>query len=411
MITDMQEQNRKVLYITAQTPTGWAETFILSEMIVLKQLGVNLLIIPRNPSKNTFHKEADKIIKDSLLIPLINIKITIKTFYFFVENLFSAFSLVKEIISKSASLTMFLKNLAILPKTFYLKQVLLSNNITHIHAHWGGTTSTMAYILSKLTKIPWSLTLHRWGIKENNMLENKVRTAEFVRCISEHGKNELIDIIGDKYFSKIKVIHMGVSSDIDKQFITEGKKDFIIVVPANLIPVKGHKYLIKALAILANQNVTNIKCYFFGDGESREVLESRIESEHLNNMIEMSGKIAHNDLFALYATGNVSVVILPSINTKDGVHEGIPVSLMEAMAYGIPVISTNTGGIPELLESGGGIMVEEKNPQLLADEILRLMNDKSLRIELSENGKKKIEKDFNLKENAKRLVELFSRDK
>ena len=108
---------------------------------------------------------------------------------------------------------------------------------------------------------------------------------------------------------------------------------------------------------------------------------------------------------------NVSVVILPSINTKDGAHEGIPVSLMEAMAYGIPVISTNTGGIPELLGGGGGIMVEEKNPQLLADAILRIMNDKSLRIELSESGKKKIEEDFNLKKNAKRLVELFSRYK
>ena len=66
----------------------------------------------------------------------------------------------------------------------------------------------MACIISKMTEIPWNFTLHRWDIKENNMLKEKLRSANFVGCISKHGKNELLETIDEEY-KKIKVILMG----------------------------------------------------------------------------------------------------------------------------------------------------------------------------------------------------------
>ena len=98
---------------------------------------------------------------------------------------------------------------------------------------------------------------------------------------------------------------------------------------------------------------------------------------------------------------------MPSINTKDGQHEGIPVSLMEAMAYKIPAISTNTGGIPELLSNDSGIIVQEKNSKELARAIKSFIQDKNLYLKISETGYLKVLEKFNIEKNTKKLLNLF----
>ncbi len=88
-------------------------------------------------------------------------------------------------------------------------------------------------------------------------------------------------------------------------------------------------------------------------------------------------------------------------------NEGIPVALMEAMAYGIPVISTNTGGIPELIGDGSGIMVEEKNAEAIADALERLIKDRDYRYEIGRMGRLRVEKEFDIEKNVRDLIELI----
>ncbi len=121
----------------------------------------------------------------------------------------------------------------------------------------------------------------------------------------------------------------------------------------------------------------------------------------------MPGQIKNEKLIELYKNKTVDVVVLPSINTSDGEYEGVPVSLMEAMSYGVPVISTETGGIPELLENGGGIMVKEKDPKGLADAVEKLIEDRVLYEKLSENGNDRIKTSFNVDIIARKLMKLF----
>jgi colanic acid/amylovoran biosynthesis glycosyltransferase len=238
------------------------------------------------------------------------------------------------------------------------------------------------------------------------MLKEKVKSAKFVRCISEHGKNELLEIIGGNYREKIKVIHMGVKVPIDVSESEEPKSLFTIVTPANLLEVKGHKYLIEACLNLVRQGIKNFQCFFYGNGPMRVKLESLIREKKLINFVKMPGVLPHEKLIKLYKNKEIDVVVLPSITTKTE-HEGIPVSLMEAMAYGIPVISTNTGGIPELLSGGVGIIVEEKSPEQLAEAILKIMKNKDLRKELAERGLQRIKEDFNIEKNTKILLKLI----
>lgn len=400
----------KILYITAQTPWGKGETFILEEMLNMKYQGVNLLIIPRNPPKEIFHKEAIKLLENAVWLPLINLKMII----IFLVSILSKPCLWKilfSILRYSRSWRIMIKNLVVLPKGVFIANMIKNDNIDHIHAHWGSTTSTMAWIISELTGIPWSFTLHRWDIKENNMLSKKIKTAKFVRCISEHGKSELLEIIGRSYKEKVKVIHMGVKIPENTIRFQSTKKIFKIIVPANLIEVKGHQYLIDACLNLINQGITNFQCIFYGEGVLREKLESLIVERKLVDYIKMPGPIPHEKLIDMYKNREVDIVILPSITTYKGEHEGIPVSLMEAMAYGIPVISTNTGGIPELMSGGAGIIVEQRSPDQLAQAIIRIMKDTNFTRELSERGYQRVQSEFNIDKNVENLLEAIQKSR
>lgn len=90
-----------------------------------------------------------------------------------------------------------------------------------------------------------------------------------------------------------------------------------------------------------------------------------------------------------------------------GEKEGIPVVLMEAMSYGIPVISTNTGGIPELLAGEAGIIIEERNAKQLADSLEKIIQNKELVKEVGRRGYRKVEEGFNLDKNVKELLKII----
>ena len=397
----------KIVYITAQIPMGKGETFILEELFELKSQEVDLLIIPRNPTKKVFHQEAQSLLPDTIWMPLINFKII----YIFLISLIIKPYLLKillSVIRASCKFKILFKNLAVLPKSVFIANLLRTKEVTHIHAHWGSTTATMAYIASKLSGIPWSVTLHRWDINENNMLRKKAKSAKFIRCISENGKAELLKITGADFKDKIKVIHMGIKIPFNNAKIYyEDKKIFKIIVPANLLLVKGHKYLIEACSILVEEGIKNFEFIFYGEGLARKELGELIKKKSLGDYIKMPGLIPHERLIQMYKNNEVDMVILPSINTKNGEHEGIPVSLMEAMAYSIPVISTNTGGIPELLSEGAGIMVEEKKPEQLSMAIVKLIEDKNLREKIGRQEYNRVCEEFDIQKNTRKLLELF----
>ncbi len=397
----------KIAYITAQSPWGKGETFILEEMLEIKQQGHDLTIIPRNPSGYIYHYKGKKLKYSSVHLPVINLRMFIFFIYFLILSKKRMIKVILNIIKHSKSIRILLKNLLIVPKSVYLSRIIMDNKIEHIHAHWGSTTATMAYIIHQLTNIPWSFTLHRWDIKENNMLEEKVRSAKFVRCISRSGEEELFNIIKKTYKKKIYIIHMGVKVP-EKVKITKSNSGlFIIATPANLLEVKGHEYLIEACKILLVRGIYNFNCIFFGEGPLRRRLEDIIKKEHLTEYIKMPGAIPHERLMNMYKNGEIDMVVIPSINTPDGEHEGIPVSLMEAMAYGIPVVSTNTGGISELIGDGSGVMVREKDSMALANAIEKLLIDKQFRNAMKKKERLKVKRDFDVLKNTRTLIDMF----
>lgn len=396
----------KIAYITAQTPYGSGESFILPEILELHRRGHEIKVFPLRPNRDIGPGiERQEVAKLTEFIPLLDFSVLFRAVRLIMKRPGVFLRIIRDVIIYSGSLKKIIKNIVVIPKGLVIGEETKKGNFDHIHAHWASTPSTAAYIASLYSGVPWSFTAHRWDIKESNMMEQKVRKASFARTISINGASNIKSRVDPGLWQKIVTIHMGVI--LPKVSSLHGSNsEFVIATIGNLLPVKGHKFLIQACSLLRSQG-RKFKCLVIGDGPEEVELKRLTDELQLNDIIQFLGRVPHDEVLRLLASGSISAVVHPSILTKDGEEEGIPVALMEAMASGIPVISTTTGGIPELLGNGAGLLVPPQDSVSLANAIQSLMDDSDLWHELSVKGRKKVEKDFSIESVAEELIKLF----
>jgi colanic acid/amylovoran biosynthesis glycosyltransferase len=152
----------------------------------------------------------------------------------------------------------------------------------------------------------------------------------------------------------------------------------------------------------------NYELRIIGDGPLLDRLKEL--SKGLN--IKFLGELDHQNVLKEISSG--SIFILPCINSKDGDSEGIPVSIMEAMANNIPVISTTHAGIPQLIQNGKeGILSNKKDKRSLskniAKEIIKLIHDEELKKDMVNNAKNKVQKNFNIKTQSEKLLDHYKK--
>ncbi len=396
----------KIAYITSQTPYGPGESFILPEVIELKKQGHEVVVFPLRPKEELEKgQEAAEVGKLTVRFPLFDFSVFLHALRLAILRPALVAYIVVSIFQYSGSFKKILKNLAVVPKGLVLGEEVKKRDIEHIHAHWASTPSTAAYIASLFSGVPWSFTAHRWDIAEGNMLPAKAKSSKFIRAIDTNGAEEIKEQIPFSFWQKVRVVHVGVVlpsfSSIEK------KEPFIVTCIAHLVPKKGHKFLFEACSVLQERGIS-FRCLLFGDGPLGDELRQMANQLNLNSMVEFRGRVAHDEILNLYTTGVVSAVVLPSIETNDGEKEGIPVALMEAMAAGVPVISTTTGGIPELLGDEAGILVPPEDSKVLADAIEQLMKSPDLRRKIGAKGKEKVKKEFAVDSIVAKMVGLFS---
>ncbi len=303
-----------------------------------------------------------------------------------------------------------IENLRIFPKALWLARLARREAVDHIHSHWASTNATTAMIAGELTGIPWSYTAHRADIVLNNLLKRKTESALFGRYISKSGLRMAVELCPDLPEHKTVVVHMGVVSRAAASAAppVESSARPIFVCPARLEDVKGHKYLVEAVAILRQRGVA-VDVRFAGEGPLRRKLERHVNQLKLSESIRLLGHVSHDELMRLYDSGRLTAVVLPSVLLRKHLHEGVPVSLMEAMDHRVPVISTTTGGIVELLEGDAGILVPPADATALADAIERLIREPDLRRRLADAGHARIIEAWAVESIAGRLCELFER--
>lgn len=394
----------KIIYITSSFPFGNSESFLLNEVESLINHGLDIIVIPINPKGNLrldikkidqkhFSILYEKLFSYNVLCSFIN--------SLFNRNLFFL-KIIKLIIKNPKHIA---KNIAILPKSYWLKQQIHKINPDHIHVHWGSTSSSAVLFATLDTAFTWSLTCHRWDIYDNNLLAIKSKKSKFIRFISQKGKNDSLKFGVSK--EKSTVIYFGTKIPIISiKNLSHQVEELTILCPANLIPVKGHIYLLEAIKKLLFKKL-NIKLLLAGDGELKNELESYVNNNNLDDNIKFLGHLSHGKLISMYENRKIDLVVLPSIDLGRGEHEGIPVALMEAMSYAIPVLSTNTGSINELLPIEIGLTIRDKDSIELSKQIELFYRDKNKLIEKGNLCRQIIEDEWNISHSTSKLIDMF----
>jgi colanic acid/amylovoran biosynthesis glycosyltransferase len=401
-----------IVYITAKTPWSSKETFILPEIQEIRRQGHQITVIPLRPGKAVMAgQEAMRVAEISVRLPLIGFKVLGMGLAAAIRHPLGVISTLGRLLRAWRTPRKLLKNLAVFPKGLAVARLVDELKPDHIHAHWASTPSTAAYIAARVCHMPWSFTAHRWDISENNMLQEKVGSAKFVRAISRQGRAEIQEVVGKSLAGKCAVIHMGVAVrqglNAENQALMEGKSDkFVFSCPAYMVLKKGHRYLIEACGLLKKQGKP-FSCWLFGDGPLAGQLRRQVKSLGLEGVVEFKGRWPHDALLGLYEHGSIDTVVLPSIETESGDKEGITVSLIEAMARGVPVISTPTGGIGELLREEAGVLVPEKNSQVLMEAMETLMGDPEYMRTIAGRGRRRVLAEYSIETVVKDLLGLM----
>ena len=149
-------------------------------------------------------------------------------------------------------------------------------------------------------------------------------------------------------------------------------------------------------------------CFIVGTGPQEASLHKMVEDLGLQQHVDLRGKMTQEELTQYYHRANV--VALACQVQADGDRDGIPNILVEAMAAGTPVISTNISGIPELIKhEQTGLLVEPGDPVELANGLQRLIEDRKLASSLTANAAEHVQRYFDMQTNAKQLGKLFER--
>jgi glycosyltransferase involved in cell wall biosynthesis len=295
----------------------------------------------------------------------------------------------------------------VLLKAALVARRLEAMGVGHVHAHWATHPALAAWTVRALTGLPYSFTAHAHDLYvDRAMLREKVRDAAFVVTISEFNRRLLEEVCGPDARGKVHVVRCGVDLRAFAPAPRRAPPVPTFACVASLRPYKGHAVLLEAAALLRARGLA-LRVLLVGDGPLRGDLEARVARLGIGDTVTFRGALAHEEIPEILASATAAV--LPSVTQADGQMEGIPVALMEAMAAGVPVVSTRLSGIPELVRDGeGGLLVPERDPEALAAAMARLAADPALAARLAAGARRVVERDFDRARNVARLEALLS---
>lgn len=283
--------------------------------------------------------------------------------------------------------------------------------IQHVHVHLANAAADLALLATHLgtavePERPWSWSFTMHGPTEfadlgHYRLAEKLRDASFVVCISDFARSQLMALSDPQTWDRLDVVHVGIPV---AQFTRSSAppaldRDPRILYIGRLVPEKGQAVLLEAVAQLASRG-HQVEVTLAGDGSLRPALERRAELLGIAPRVSFLGAVGQDRLRELYE--GASIFCLPSFA------EGVPVVLMEAMAMGLPVVSTRITGIPELIEDGvSGLLVAPGRADELADRLEWLLSSPSLCRELGDQGREAVLREFDAERSAAQLYDLF----
>lgn len=396
----------RVAYVMSRFPK-LTETFILFEMIAVEEAGAAVELFPLLHEREPIsHAEAHPFIARAHYHPFLSGAILAANGRALRRSPRRYFGALWEVLRGTwGSANFFIGGIGIFPKVVRMAEEMLAAGVDHVHCHFASHPTVAGLLVHRLTGLPFSFTAHGSDLHvDRHMLPQKVAAAAFVCTVSEDNRRVILAECGGQFADKVEVVHCGVDTD---RFTASSNLDegpFVVVCVGTLHEVKGQRYLIEAVALLAARGV-EVEVTFVGDGEDRALLETRARELGVLGQLRFTGLVDRESVIA--ELRKASVVVAPSVPTSGGKREGIPVVLMEAMSSGKPVVASRLSGIPELVEDEvSGLLVGPGDPEAIAGAISRLRADPALRLRLGQAARARVIADFDVRRNARRVLDL-----
>jgi glycosyltransferase involved in cell wall biosynthesis len=387
----------RIVYVTQRLPFGEGETFIVPEIEALLAAGHELMIVPRRSRDAVVHDNVGALLPRTRILPRAGavVAAVAGALARSPRRTVGAFWRLRRTRPRRRTIA----NAVATAQGIWLARIAREWGADHIHAHWAHLTATLAMGASIMSGIPWSFTAHRYDVFLNNLLTEKLRSARFGRFIAREMLAVARPLVAADAFDRAVVVHMGVALPAAPEGMPP-RTTPVLLCPARLVPVKGHGDLLEAAARLVARGIM-FELWLAGEGPERAAIERRIHERGLGERVRLLGTVPHAELLGMYRDQRVDCVVLPSL------HEGLSVALVEAMAYGVPVIATGVGGVPELLEHGAGVLVPPSDADALTEALARVLGSSALRTELAHAGRRRVEAEFEVGAIARELVCRF----
>ena len=409
----------KIAFLVGSFPK-LSETFILNQITGLIEMGHDVNIFARTPSGELIvHDDVEKykllnqtryFDNKKYEIPKNNFLRIIKA----IKILRTSTKIQKKQLIRSLNILKFGKD-ALRLRTFYSTAKFLGSNIENydiIHCHFG-PQGQLAALLKDTGVITGKLitTFHGYDItvhvekKGMNVYEHLFKNGDMFMPISDRWREKLILLGCDE--DKIVLHRMGV--DTKKFFFTPRKLKECGTVPlltvARLVEKKGVEYGIQAVA-KSLRTYPNIQYKIAGDGPLLNELRQLIKKLGVEDNIKLVGWKTQEEILGMMEEANI--LVTPSVTSSDGDQEGIPVVLMEALAQGLLVLSTQHSGIPELISDNKfGFLVPERDVDALSEKLNHLIENHTQWAEMGKSGRQHIENEFNVSLLNKLLEEHY----
>lgn len=386
----------RLLYIASSFPYGQNDTFFGPEVREILRQGVDVLAVPVRPRGRLTTPDAEAV---TVRKPLLDREVAHAASAELMRSpaaVLTAFLLLL----RSPKPNVLVRNLVAFPKALWLARLARTWQADHIHAHWAGPPSTVALIASRLSGIPWSFTAHLADIEARNLLREKCASAAFVRFIAHAMEDLMRRCAPGVDESRWVVVRLGVELPPPRNGPPPSNDPPVVLFAARFDPEKRHAALLDAVDVLVREG-EKLELWLAGSGRLLPAVEERARDLELDGIVHFLGYVRNAEILEWLEAGCVDVVALPSD------WEGIPVSLIEALAYGVPAVASDVGGVAELVGDGCGLLVAAGDPMALADGIRRLLGSPQLREAVARAGRARVEHEFAVERVVSQLRELF----
>ena len=440
---DLKNKNRdqiprSVAYVLKGFPR-LSEMFIASEIYRLEQIGLRLkLYVLMPPDESMHHEIVDRIQAEPDYLPATTSLSTTRLSRWLCKNLPNFLPSVGRVLwyyprgTARAAVAALAQSLRArprfwsIPKKQYVKEFLRATaladrlshtpEIYHLHAHFSHGATTVTWLASLITGLPFSFTAHAKDIyceslNPAGLLSRKMDAAEFVVTCTDANRKHLQGLSS----TPVHCIYHGLNADfsrlLSEQVSAPAPNGHLrVLAVGRLVSKKGFDTLIEACAILKSAGVSFETLIVGESGEHELELRNRIARHRLEAHIHLAGPSTQAQLLHEYQ--KATVFCLPCRVLKNGDRDGIPNVLMEAMSCGLPVVTTDVSGIPELIRNGvNGLLVPPDDPTAMAGALQRLFRDRLLAESLRSEAVKTIREKFDGEITTKELANLFGKIK